>query len=182
MAESSAPPSLDSAPENLRFSRRGRDHRRDFKPMIRKLLAAILGAVLVLLTFGETFVQIAAASSRHLHLRSRFEADGVTPTTAAAEAMERVAPVTSAPEPRAPVVSDQPPAGTPFPVPAPAEVSSACPRDMVLVEGEYCTNVFQPCVRWLDDEKLPFARCSEFQNPFALHWNSGQAALLHRPL
>jgi formylglycine-generating enzyme len=133
--------------------------------MIRKALAAVLGALLAQFTFGGVVTQVAAASSRRLHRPSGYEADGVTPTTAVAEAMQRVAPVTQAPEPSATAISDQPPPGTPFPVPAPAEVSSACPRDMVLVEGEYCTDVLQPCARWLDDEKLPFARCNEFRNP-----------------
>ncbi|MEI9940297.1 MAG: SUMF1/EgtB/PvdO family nonheme iron enzyme [Pseudomonadota bacterium] len=133
--------------------------------MIRKALAAILGLLLAELSFGEVATQIAAAGSRGLHRSARFEPDGVTPTTAAAEAMQRVAPVTQAPEPTAPVVTDQPPAGTPLPVPAAAEVSTACPREMVLVEGEYCTEVLQSCARWLDDETLPFARCNEYHNP-----------------
>src|SRR5450432_1794066 len=127
--------------------------------MIRKALAAFLGVLLVQVIFGSAFAQIAEEGSRRLALRHRgLEADGVTPTTAIAEAMQRVAPVTKAPSPSATVLTDQAPIGTPLPVPAPAEVSSACARDMVLVEGDYCTEVFQPCGRWLDDEKLPFAR------------------------
>jgi hypothetical protein len=38
----------------------------------------------------------------------------------------------------------------------------ACPPDMVLVEGEYCTDVRQDCNQWLDDAALPFARCGEY--------------------
>jgi formylglycine-generating enzyme len=38
----------------------------------------------------------------------------------------------------------------------------ACPAEMVLVEGSYCTDVRQDCTRWLDDETLPFARCAEY--------------------
>jgi hypothetical protein len=41
----------------------------------------------------------------------------------------------------------------------------ACPKDMVLVEGEYCTDVAQTCTRWLDDQALPFARCAEYASP-----------------
>lgn len=33
---------------------------------------------------------------------------------------------------------------------------------MVLVEGEYCTQVRHTCEHWLDDEKLPFARCGRY--------------------
>jgi len=132
--------------------------------MMQKALAAILGALLAQFTFGAAWSQLSHASGPRLQRRAGFEADGTTPTTAAAEAMQRVAPVTQAPRPSA-AISDQPPPGTALPVPAQAEVSPACPRNMALVEGEYCTDVLQPCVRWLDDEILPFARCSEFHNP-----------------
>jgi hypothetical protein len=43
--------------------------------------------------------------------------------------------------------------------------SSECPPDMVLVQGEYCTDVQHVCTRWLDDEKLPFARCAQYAAP-----------------
>jgi len=133
--------------------------------MIRKALAAILGALLAQFMFGGLVFQLGGERSRRLQQRAGFEADGVTPTTAAAEAMQRVAPVTQAPTLASAPVSDQPPPGTPLPVPAPIELSKACPREMALVDGEYCTDVLQPCARWLDDEKLPFARCSEFHEP-----------------
>jgi len=133
--------------------------------MIRRALAAVLGALLAQFTFGEALSQITGESLRGLQRHSGFEADGVTPTTALAEAMQRVAPVTQAPRPTAPVVTDQPPPGMPLPVPAQAELSKACPPEMVLVEGEFCSLTFQPCARWLDDEKQPFARCSEFHSP-----------------
>ncbi len=165
MAEHSAPVNLWQAADNLLFSPTRREHRRYPKPMIRKALAAILGALLAQVTFGAAFTQIAEASSRRFGFKPGFEADGVTPTTASAEAMQRVAPITKAPSPSASVITEQAPVGTPLPVPAPAEVSSACPREMALVEGDYCTEVFQPCARWLDDQALPFARCAEFENP-----------------
>ncbi|HET7540008.1 MAG TPA: SUMF1/EgtB/PvdO family nonheme iron enzyme [Polyangiaceae bacterium] len=133
--------------------------------MKRKALAAILGVLLAQFTFGDILAQIASEGSRRWQRRKGFEADGVTPTTATGEALQRVAPVDQAPKPSVPLVTDRPPVGAPLAVPAETELSKACPRDMVLVEGDYCTQVFQPCVRWLDDEKLPFARCSEFQSP-----------------
>jgi hypothetical protein len=38
----------------------------------------------------------------------------------------------------------------------------SCPEGMLLVEGEYCTNVDQRCLRFLDaDEEFPM-RCAEF--------------------
>jgi hypothetical protein len=43
-----------------------------------------------------------------------------------------------------------------------AAAPPACPVEMVLVEGEYCTDVRQDCNRWLDDQSLPFARCAEY--------------------
>jgi hypothetical protein len=45
---------------------------------------------------------------------------------------------------------------------APRVEPPACPSEMVLVEGQYCTDVRQDCNRWLDDEALPFARCAEY--------------------
>lgn len=40
-----------------------------------------------------------------------------------------------------------------------------CATDMVLVDGRYCPTVEQPCERWLDDPKLPFARCAAYAQP-----------------
>lgn len=37
-----------------------------------------------------------------------------------------------------------------------------CPSDMVLVEGDACSAVQQTCREWLDDPKLPFARCARY--------------------
>jgi len=145
----------------LRFER---DHRGFFKPMMRNALAVVLGALLAQFTFGEALTLIANESSWRPRRSAGLEADGVTPTTAAAEAMQRVAPVTKAPAASA-AITDQAPPGTPLAVPDGTDVDPACPKDMVLVEGDYCTNVFQPCARWLDDETLPFARCNEFRNP-----------------
>lgn len=38
--------------------------------------------------------------------------------------------------------------------------AASCPDDMNLVEGEYCTNVDQRCLRWLDEDTR--MRCAEF--------------------
>ena len=132
--------------------------------MVRKALAVVLGALLAQVTFGAAFEQIAEASS-HQRLLHGLEPDGVTPTSASAEAMQRVLPVTRAPTPGATEITEQAPPGTPLPVPPAADVSAACPRDMVLVEGDYCSEVFQSCAVWLDDETLPFARCSQYRSP-----------------
>jgi sulfatase modifying factor 1 len=40
---------------------------------------------------------------------------------------------------------------------------SACPDEMVRVSGEYCTEVKHRCKQWLDDPKLPYARCGEYE-------------------
>ena len=44
-------------------------------------------------------------------------------------------------------------------------VGDACPSGMVLVEGDYCTEVRHNCTKWLDDPKLPYARCAEYAQP-----------------
>jgi sulfatase modifying factor 1 len=162
MAESSAPGVVASSAENLLFLAARRDYRRQSKPMVRKALAGVLAALLAQVTFGAAFEQIAAAQSRGLGWLGRAQPDTVMPSSATAEALQRSAPV-----------SVQPPAATateaPFPVPTVLPVepdqSGVCPQDMVLVEGEYCTDVVQVCARWLDDETLPFARCAEYQSP-----------------
>ncbi len=56
----------------------------------------------------------------------------------------------------------QVPAASAQPAASAAPASSDCPADMVLVEGEYCTHVRHTCEHWLDDEKLPFARCGRY--------------------
>ena len=40
---------------------------------------------------------------------------------------------------------------------------SPCPDGMVHVSGEYCTEVKHQCKDWLDDPKLPYARCGEYE-------------------
>jgi len=46
-----------------------------------------------------------------------------------------------------------------------AEAGEPCPAEMSLVAGKYCTNVSERCIRWLDDSRLPFARCGVFAQP-----------------
>lgn len=47
---------------------------------------------------------------------------------------------------------------------APLTGSASCPGNMVLVEGEYCTEVRQDCLEWMDrpDGNLPQHRCAKF--------------------
>lgn len=47
--------------------------------------------------------------------------------------------------------------------PATPAAASPCPEGMAYVEGEYCTEVRHTCKKWLDDPKLPFARCGEYE-------------------
>src|SRR5450631_3714592 len=164
MAELSAPGRSAESAENLLFSAARRDHRRRPKPMIRIALAAFLAALLAQVTFGAAFEQIAQASAS----TGGFGPSGrgrPAPTSATAEALAIAAPVSTAPSRVPTAISDpSPSAPSMIPVPSAAEVS-ACPKDMVMVEGEYCTEVAQICARWLDDETLPFARCAEYHSP-----------------
>ncbi len=41
--------------------------------------------------------------------------------------------------------------------------NGSCLKDMVLVEGSYCTEVRHNCKRWLDDPSLQYARCGEYE-------------------
>ena len=162
MAGSSALRNHSHSAENLQFSATGRDHRQNSKPMIRKALAAMLGALLVQATFGPVYAQLAAA-----HSEGRLSQFGKrsAPSNATAEALQRAAPVTpTAAVTLAPGTVQAPP-GSPLPAPPSTDESPSCPRDMVLVEGAYCSDVLQSCARWLDDPALPFARCNEYQKP-----------------
>jgi len=50
--------------------------------------------------------------------------------------------------------------------PSPVASSSACPSEMVLVEGQHCPKADQSCVNWMEDPaKFPYARCAEFSKP-----------------
>ena len=158
MAELSAPGRNAESAENLLFSAARRDHRPRPRAMIRIALAAFLAALLAQVAFGAAFEQIAQASASAGGFGA-FALGEHAPSSATAEALARAAPVSSAPAQVLKAITDLPPAGPAVvPVPSLAEVS-ACPKEMVLVEGEYCTEVAQICVRWLDDETLPFARC-----------------------
>lgn len=44
----------------------------------------------------------------------------------------------------------------------PALAKEHCPADMVEVEGDYCPELAQKCVRWLDSPKKEVRRCAEF--------------------
>lgn len=41
--------------------------------------------------------------------------------------------------------------------------ASVCPDGTVHVKGSYCTDVRHTCKEWLDDPKLPFARCKSYE-------------------
>ncbi|HEY4102631.1 MAG TPA: SUMF1/EgtB/PvdO family nonheme iron enzyme [Polyangiaceae bacterium] len=166
MAESSAAALTLNRAENLLYFVLRREHVRGPKSMVRKALAGVLATLLAQLTFGAAFEQIAQASSRFGWSQNN-EAARIAPTSATAEALARAAPVSVAPVLTATAgdVRPQPPTSAPALTPVAPDVNGACPGDMALVEGEYCTDVVQICNRWLDDQSLPFARCAEYQSP-----------------
>jgi sulfatase modifying factor 1 len=49
----------------------------------------------------------------------------------------------------------------------PAAEPSACPAGMILVEGEYCPNVEQTCLEWLEPPGDPYEhfRCKRYKEP-----------------
>jgi hypothetical protein len=163
MAESSATALVVPRADQLLLWALWREHRPRSKPMVRRALAGVLAALLLQVTFGAAFEQIAVARSRGLGAPRAAAVRAPLPTMA--ETSARPAPVSAlslSPPGAAASSSLAPPTSV---LPVAAEGSGACPSDMVLVEGEYCTDVAQTCVRWLDDEILPFARCAEYQSP-----------------
>jgi hypothetical protein len=114
-------------------------------------LGAVLGLTVGYLSLGGTLRSAAELAKK--------------PEALVAIAMP--APVPSAekePEPAAPIANPTPKEKPS--VPALAEPGpKPCPEEMVLVSGEYCTNVEHTCKRWLDDDLLPYARCAEYEPP-----------------
>ncbi|HEY3815626.1 MAG TPA: SUMF1/EgtB/PvdO family nonheme iron enzyme [Polyangiaceae bacterium] len=48
----------------------------------------------------------------------------------------------------------------------PPGISSACPDEMVLIEGDYCPKVEQRCLRWMDPPgRYHEYRCAEYAKP-----------------
>jgi hypothetical protein len=46
------------------------------------------------------------------------------------------------------------------------EQATTCPREMVLVSGQYCPEVEHKCVRWLETEgRYAYFRCAEYARP-----------------
>lgn len=47
-----------------------------------------------------------------------------------------------------------------------SQPQSSCPSGMILVSGQYCPNVEQRCIRWLESEgRFKFYRCAEYARP-----------------
>jgi hypothetical protein len=61
------------------------------------------------------------------------------------------------------------PAATATPPPVTTSVSppasSPCPEGMVLVDGDYCPDAEQTCLRWLDPPPYQNLRCGEYAKP-----------------
>ena len=164
MAESSASGPAVQTAENLLFSAPGREHRHGVTIMIRRALAAILGALLAQLTFGAAFSQIASANFASRDRRIAYLAEPPATLGGAPAREETALGVAPAASDRGLVLTAPPAPQAPLPAPVAPE-AGACPGDMVLVDGEYCSEVLQICARWLDDEVLPFARCAEYHRP-----------------
>lgn len=79
-----------------------------------------------------------------------------------AAGQQRRAPVGRVITATQPALTAESPVAQPVvPTPPAQNATPACPRDMVLVEGEYCTNVDQRCLRYVDPTET-MHRCAEF--------------------
>jgi hypothetical protein len=58
-----------------------------------------------------------------------------------------------------------PPALANVVAPPPTSAPSACPADMILVEGDYCPDAEYTCLKWLDPPPYENLRCGEFGKP-----------------
>jgi len=97
-----------------------------------------------------------------LRLEPELPIRGKSPTVALSAAPAAVVPTDLRPPKRQPQLPAAPASAAPAASEPASAAVAACPADMVLVEGEYCTHVRHTCEHWLDDEKLPFARCGRY--------------------
>ncbi len=133
--------------------------------MTRTLLAAFLGS-LVVLAASAGALDVSAEGPDAIPVRSGPESPAVTAAgadrnTVTDPPIERFVPTPEQEYDTAVTgtLPAEPPSGA---VPA---TGPTCPKDMVLVDGDYCTEVRHSCKHWLDDPKLPFARCGEYDKP-----------------
>jgi sulfatase modifying factor 1 len=121
----------------------GLDGRRTMSPY-RRILTLLAVPCLALVACGRT-------APRNLGAKAGVEPVGIAETTAIL-----LSHSTSTAEPKVPLAPT-----------ASDERSDACPQGMTLVEGEYCPNVEQKCLHWLDPpgDRYEFFRCAEYQKP-----------------
>jgi hypothetical protein len=79
---------------------------------------------------------------------------------AAPDSLAAPAPGPEAPPPHLALASFAKVPGSP--ADAPAVAPTSCPADMVLVDGEYCTEVRQKCLEWMEPPTNPLARCAKY--------------------
>jgi formylglycine-generating enzyme len=123
----------------------------------------------------------AACVDPHEHEPSRSDPFGLMPGSPAGAKnrgrgqLSRFLPRAPAAPPRVassakPQVSLPPEVDAPTPEPPhpdPTDDEAACPREMVVVHGDFCPNVRQDCAKWLDQYSAgaPKTRCAEFVKP-----------------
>jgi formylglycine-generating enzyme len=122
---------------------------------LRRGLGVVLGLAVGYLVFGGSLRSAAELARRAPRPEPARSVPGAANAASAPTAAEFLH-VEAAPAP-----SERIPPGAAQAV----AVESACPSEMVLVSGEYCTNVEHTCKRWLDDDLLPYARCAEYEPP-----------------
>jgi Sulfatase-modifying factor enzyme 1 len=133
---------------NLAVSRSKRDDRdRRINRVIRRALAAGLAWLTMAMSFG-------AAARQPGEERTHYAPSDADAAVAANDVSQMAVGFATELEGVAPSVAEV------------ADTDGVCGEGMVLVEGSYCTDVQHRCKRWLDDEKLPFARCGDYEeNP-----------------
>ncbi len=111
------------------------------------------------MSHGASFVFLAAvAQAASLASTASLAACATRTDTGVVETADP--PPTAAP--LAPPQATPPGATVPRADDAPPVGPAACPEQMVLVEGDYCTAVRQDCLQWVDPPANPFARCARF--------------------
>src|SRR5262245_61805840 len=145
--------------------------------MIRKSCTYVLVATAVVMA-AMAAACTRASADRSAPKSSNAEASVATATINTATLSYAAYTSPTAPPTAANVRPDESPITT-FPVarddqgsgpgrlPGAASDLDRCPAGMVLVEGDYCTQVEQTCLRWLEPPTDPYAyyRCAEYKKP-----------------
>ena len=121
------------------------------------------------LAWGLALASVGCAKASADEPKGKSADGGTTEVTGAS--VDRRGPGSASSSSPEPIIAFRAP-GPPAADPAASHASSgACPASMVLVEGDYCPDVEQRCLEWMDPPGTPYAhfRCKRYAQPAICH-------------